>query len=305
MYQTNFGAFNGRSWEDLCQQIFKSKYATEGYVPLPASPGDYGIEGYTAHTGVAFQCYCPEKICSSAQLYEQQRDKITADLGKLKNNVVELGQRLGTTKIREWNFVSPTIDKHDLLRHAKTKEQEVRGWSLPILANDFTVLVKDVEFFLREIREIQSLNGEHLTFDLTPPQLDALSLDTTDYEANINRKSQLRVGKDGNVEKRKQALAQSTSESFLQSTPYLRGIENTAPTIYFSLLRLFKEFELQVREASATRTGTPEELTIMLRSELEHRISGDLGSKLDGTTAAQLSRQMIARWLAVCQLDFD
>lgn len=305
MYQTQFGPFNGRSWEDLCQQVFKAKYAVDGYVSMPASPGDYGIEGYTAHTGLAFQCYCPEKHFNSAQLFESQRDKITTDLGKLEKNLTALTKRLGSTKIREWNFVSPTIDKNELLRHAKTKEAEVRQWGLPILASDFTILLKDGDFYLREIREIQSLNGQPLTFDLTPPQLHDLTADMSEYELNIDRKSSLRVGEGGNVEKRRESLVQITSESFLQSTPYLKTIEISAPTVYFSLLRLFREFELQVRDASATRTGTPEQLTIALRTDLEARIVRDLGEKLDGTTAAQISRHMIARWLAVCQLDFD
>ena len=305
MYQTRFGAFNGRSWEDLCQQVFKSRYAVDGYLAMPTSPGDFGIEGYTAHTGLAFQCYCPEKICGSGELYENQRDKITTDLGKLRTNVSELTKRLGSTKICEWNFVSPTIDKNQLLRHAKTKESEVRGWGLPILAPNFTILLKDGEFYQRDIGEIQSLNGRPLLFDLTPPQLAELTADFGEYESNIQRKSGLRVGSSGNMGKRTSILVQTTTESFLQSTQYLQRIESTAPTVYFSLTRLFREFELQVRETGATWTGTPEELTTKLRSELEERINRDLDGKIDGTTASQIARQMIARWIAVCQLDFD
>ena len=305
MYQTRFGAFNGRSWEDLCQQVFKAKYASDGYVAMPASPGDFGIEGYTAHTGMAFQCYCPEKLCTSAELYAHQRDKITADLAKLQANSVELAKRLGTTKVREWNFVCPTIDRNELLRHAKTKETEVRSWGLSILSPDFTVLLKDGEFYQREIREIQSLNGEPLKFELSPPQIADLSASASEYEVNIYRKSELRVGREGNAEKRTRDLAQSTLESFLQSTPYLREIENGAPTVYFGLLRLFREFEVQVREDCATRSASPDELTRKLKLDLEERIDRDFGTRVDGTTAAQISRHMIARWLAICQLDFE
>lgn len=305
MYNTQFGAFNGKSWEALCQQVFKAKYAVEGYLPMPASPGDYGIEGYTAHSGLAFQCYCPEKMCSLSELYVNQRDKITADLKKLKKNAAHLSARLGSTKIREWHFVSPVVDKNDLLKHAKSKEAEARAWNLPILANDFTVLLRDGEFYLKEIKEIQSLNGEPLIFGNDVPALSELTAQLGEYEANIARKTRLRVGDASNAERRIGKLTQSTLTSFLESTSYLRDIENGAPTLYFRLLRLINEFEKQVDELGATWTGTPDELTSMLREDLESRILSDLGSKLDSTTAAQIARRMIARWLGVCQLDFE
>lgn len=80
MFNTKFGPFNGSTWEGLCQQVFKRKYQAECYQQMPASPGDYGIEGYTSDTGWAFQCYCPEKHYERTELYDKQRDKITTDL---------------------------------------------------------------------------------------------------------------------------------------------------------------------------------------------------------------------------------
>ena len=99
MFTTKFGPFNGSTWEGLCQQVFKRKYQAECYQQMPASPGDFGIEGYTSVTGWAFQCYCPEKHYERTELYENQRDKITVDLRKLKDNVTDLQARLGSTKI--------------------------------------------------------------------------------------------------------------------------------------------------------------------------------------------------------------
>lgn len=65
MIETPIGQFTGTTWEAACQLAFKSKHGADGYQQIPASPGDYGIEGFTKHTGYAFQCYCPER------LYEQ------------------------------------------------------------------------------------------------------------------------------------------------------------------------------------------------------------------------------------------
>ena len=79
MFHTKFGAFNGDTWEDLCQLVLKRKHQNVGYQEMPASPGDYGIEGYTVTTGWAFQCYCPDKHYERTELYNKQRDKITED----------------------------------------------------------------------------------------------------------------------------------------------------------------------------------------------------------------------------------
>lgn len=305
MYPTHFGFFNGKSWEALCQQVFHLKHGTEGYQPMPASPGDYGIEGYTAHTGIAFQCYCPEKQCTFAVLYENQRDKITTDLGKLRKNEKALAARLGDTKIREWNFVTPTVEKNDLLAHAKAKQAEVRSWKLSIVSDDFRVLLRDGEAYLHEIRQVQSLNGQPLVFDLTLPSFEQLDGEAHEYEENVRRKSGLRVEGQPNAPKRAAVLTQATLANFLQSSAYLRKIEEGAPTLYFRLLRLLKEYEMQVVEASVTHVGTAEELTLQLRTALEARIAKDMGDLVDSTTASQITRHMMARWLAVCQLDFD
>jgi hypothetical protein len=56
MFTTKFGTFNGSTWEALCQQVFKKKYQAEDYQPMPASPGDFGLEGFTLKTDLA-----PEK----------------------------------------------------------------------------------------------------------------------------------------------------------------------------------------------------------------------------------------------------
>ena len=124
MFTTKFGPFNGSPWARLCQLVFKRKYQAECYQQMQASPGDYGIEGYTV-TGMAFQCYCPEKHYDRTELYEKQRDKITADLRKLKDYHSELQSRLGSTKISRWVFVPPEIDRNALLQHAKAKEAEI------------------------------------------------------------------------------------------------------------------------------------------------------------------------------------
>lgn len=308
MFTTKFGAFNGSTWEGLCQQVFKHKYMAECYQQMQASPGDFGIEGYTVNTGWAFQCYCPEKHYERTELYEKQRDKITTDLRKLMDYQSELQARLGSTKISRWVFVTPEIDRNALLKHAKTKETEVRGWNLPILASDFTVLLHDGDDYIIEINAIRSASGEALIFDDAAPVLAALTGATEQYEQNVERKSRNRLAGKAmtqGFQERVQQLSQSTIESFLEADGYLRRISSTSPTTYLKLIRLINEYEREVIETSATWSGTAEELTIQVRDGLVKLVYEELAPEFDMANSKKVARLMTARWLAVCELDYE
>lgn len=307
MFITKFGAFNGSTWEDLCQQVFKRKYKAECYQQMQASPGDFGIEGYTVNPGWAFQCYCPEKHYERTELYEKQRDKITTDLRKLKSYQSELQARLGTTKVSRWVFVTPEIDRNALLAHAKTKESEVRSWGLPFLADDFTVLLHDGDHYIVEINEIRGASGEALVFDDTVPVLAALTGAQEQYEQNVHRKSECRLVDKAQLENfpaRVQQLSQRTIESFLEADGFLRRVSATSPTTYLKLIRLINEYERDVIDTSATWSGTAEELTIQVRDGLAKLVYEELSPEFDIVNSKKVARFMTARWLAVCELDY-
>lgn len=308
MLITKLGPFNGKNWEDLCQLVFKVKHGDEGYQHMPADPGDFGLEGFTITSGIGFQCYCPEKNYESQKLYEAQRDKITRDLGKLKDNEDAIKTRIGDTKLGKWYFVTPIIDKHALLEHVRNKEKEVRDWKLSILADDFEIHLRDIDFYIQEIHQVQSLNGTPIVFDITPPVLSPLIGPTEEYEANVRRKSELRLSskKDSpQIQKLVDSLYQQTFDNFLEGSGYLRKIEQDAPIVYFRLVRLLNEYEFQVKENATTWVGTAEELTAFVRDGLCKRIVKDLAPHIDETTANKISRHIVARWLAICELDFE
>ena len=74
------GNMNGDAWEDLCVRCYRMKYQEQHYVAIPAvHKGDAGIEGYTK-SGIVHQCYCPERSYSDNELYDHQRDKLSADI---------------------------------------------------------------------------------------------------------------------------------------------------------------------------------------------------------------------------------
>ncbi|QNA89535.1 hypothetical protein G4G28_15620 [Massilia sp. Dwa41.01b] len=308
MLVTKIGLFDGKSWESLCQLVFKRKYESAGYHEIPASPGDFGLEGFTLQSGIGFQCYCPDHNYNPTELYEKQRDKITTDLAKLRTYSSEIAQRIGSLKIREWHFVTPEIDRHKLISHARTKELEVRSWNLPILDPAFTIYLRDADYYHTEINAIRSLNGEALNFDVGPRLLPSLSGPPGEYEANLRRKTEVRLAPKSahpQFQRRLDSLFDQTQSAFLEHGAVLGRINSLAPAVYIKLMRIVSEYELAVTELTDTWSGPAEELVARVRDGLTHRITTQLSPQVDLTEAERVSRHIVARWLAVCELDFD
>lgn len=307
VFQTTYGGFDGNSWERLCQLVFKRKFAEDGYTHIPATPGDYGLEGFTKTTGCGYQCYCPDKVYPLKELYEKQRDKMTADLKKLQTNVADLTKVLGTTKLRRWHLVTPTIAHNDLIKHAQAKEAEVRGWNLSILAPDFQVLVHDADHYATEIQQMKLAVGEALDFGSLPAVLPDLDANSEAYEKNIMRKTRTRLAKTAadKLEHRVARLYAKTLREFLDHGPLLRRINDTAPTVHSRLARLINGYEAEVDERCFTWEGTPQDLTDKIRNGLSERIVRELAPAIGETDAADIARLIVARWIAVCEVDYD
>ena len=77
-------------------------------------------------SGIAYQCYCPEKDYSDEELFAHLRNKVTKDVGKLidKDNAKRLKQ-LGVHQIKEWHFVTPEYKDKRIIEHLEKKRKEV------------------------------------------------------------------------------------------------------------------------------------------------------------------------------------
>ena len=307
VFQTAYGAFDGNSWERLCQLVFKRKFTDDGYTHIPATPGDYGLEGFTKTTGCGYQCYCPEKVYPPKELYEKQRDKITTDLKKLQTNEADLTKVLGATKLRRWHLVTPIIAHNDLIKHAQAKEAEVRGWNLSILASDFQVLVHDADHYATEIQEMKLAVGQALDFGGLSTVLPELTDNSETYEKNVMRKTRKRLASSpaDKLESKVARLYTKTLREFLDHGHHLKRINDTAPTVHSRLARLINGYEADIGETCDTWVGTPQELTEKIRDGLTERIIKELAPAIDQTGAAQIARLIVARWIAVCEVDYD
>lgn len=289
----------------MCRQVFARKY--QGFQAVPASPGDYGIEGYTKPDGWAFQCYCPEKHYTQKELHEHLREKLTEDVKKLRDNAQHLPQIIGTTVLTRWIFVTPEINTHAFLAHAQKKEAELRSWQLPFAHAQITVEVQGGEFYAKEIHDIRSEAGEKPDLGgvplLLPPLNEALSV----YEAHVLRKSKLRLEKRADVDGgKKLAILYSKSLSwFLECDEHFRRIEAHAPKVHQRLVRLVNEFEELVAEQCMFQDDTPQALTKSVSVEFEERLTAEFSGQFDSADILALTRRVVARWLATCTLDYE
>lgn len=306
MIQTKYGTFDGDSWEDLCQIVFKRKYGDDNYQEMPASPGDFGIEGFIKNKGIAFQCYCPDKLYTQKELYEKQRDKITKDLGKLKKYEADIKKRIGEGEIMEWVFLTPHINDNELLKHAQKKQSDLIGLNLSIISPEFKVILKDADFYSKEINEVQLASGHKVMFLTEIESLESNDSESlSDYEMNISRKNKKRCTFNGELNVHKHSkLNILTAKKWTDGDSFLRQIEKDASEVYFQIIRVISQYEDEVEEMCITWQGNAEDLVSRIKNELGVRI-GEAIPALGEAERYRIADQVTSKWLALCPLDIE
>src|SRR5690606_16684474 len=176
-----------------------------------------------------------------------------------------------------------------------------------ILAPDFQILVHDADYYAAEIQEIKLAVGQALDFGGLSTVLPELTDHSETYEKNVMRKTRTRLASSpkDKMEGRVARLYAKTLREFLDHGPHLKRINDTAPTVHSRLARLINGYEAEVDERCFTCEGTPQELTDKIRDGLAERIVRELAPAIGETDAADIARMIVARWIAVCEVDYD
>jgi hypothetical protein len=274
MIQTDIGKMDGNTWEELCQAVYKKKYLN--YQEMVPSPGDWGVEGFILGGGITIQCYCPDREYDTATLHTKQVDKITRDLNKLYKYKTEIAKRIGSDKIKQWIFITPQIAKNDLLAHVRTKEQEVISWGLDIVDENFNIIIHDIGHYLKDFRDIQTLNGEQLVFsEHGDDGIDKVKY-ITEYELNIDRKNGIRsVISEVYNENVHRKLNDITTERFILGDLLIRKIEKQSSELYKSISRVINQYATEIEEVSITWDDTPKALIEKVSLQLKERFEKD------------------------------
>jgi hypothetical protein len=308
MYKTEYGNFDGNSWEDFCQVCFKMKYEVDGYQEMPAWQGDLGIEGFTRN-GILFQCYCPNEEYNPDKLYEEQRDKITSDLKKLVKNEIELKNYLKSIKIKQWIFVTPGYKKKDIVKHCQDKAEEYRNMNLSILDDDFDVLIYDIDFFATEIPLVLNYRDRKIeinpTSEKTEVEIADWKIQQISHVDNAIRKHGQRI--DTNVSNRDSkinALTQHSIEHFLNGNIVVKIMQEKFPTDFEKFMRVVGLFEKKLTEICIVNTDDNNTFYKQIENDLKSKLK-EAFSYIDPTTIDRLTEQVLADWILRCPINFD
>lgn len=308
MYKTEHGDFIGTTWEEFCQICFKRKYENEGYQEMPAWQGDLGIEGFT-RTGILFQCYCPDEEYAPDELYDRQRDKITKDLGKLISNQADLKLYLKQIKVKQWIFVTPGYKKKDIVRHCRDKADELRRLKLPLLDDNFDVLIHDIDFFAAEIPLV--LDYRKRKIEINPITLKS-DIEIADWRTsqitlvnNAIRKHGQRLSQSvQNRDEKINILTQLSIKNFLNGNFTIKTMQQKFPQEYEKFVRVVSDFEAKVEELCIVNIDENNKLYKEIEETLNYKLR-EAFSYIDQNTLDRLTEQVLADWILRCPIKFE
>lgn len=308
MIKTQYGTFDGDSWEAICQICFKQTFREESYQEIKATPGDYGIEGFT-RTGKAFQCYCPDDIYNADKLYEKQRDKITADLNKLKTYEKVLAEYLGTTKIDKWYFVTPTCGKNEIIAHCTKKKEEVKKWGLTIIDNDnFEIIFEEMSFLQPHLTTALEATNQKINLSTEGVEGDDPLIwkgKEISLVQNAQRKHGQRfVNSDEKIEAKVDVLTEQTIAYYLNGNSLLRIWQEEYPTEYEKFLAIISHVEKEVEEKCMFTSDDKNALYYSFKSLVEEKLTQSF-PKLETEMIMRLTNHVLADWILRCPISFD
>lgn len=310
MFTTNYGNFDGSSWEGMMQVIFKKKYQTNKYQRVPATPGDFGIEGFT-RDGQTFQCYCPDVNADNKTIYEKQRQKVTDDINKLQNYSKDLQKILGGTILKTWVLVTPRMGHHDLLTHCHKKRDLVKSWNLPFIDNsNFEVIVHEIEDYASDIGEYFELSKKKIA--IAPKALKEGGIikwreKQIDLVNNALEKNEIRLSSTSNsqpsVEKINE-LTNETAKNYLNGESILKRWLSSQPENHQRFVELMATVEDELKEKILLSTVDPNQLVNNVTLYMEGKIKAAF-EYLDESTVIRLKHYAVASWILRCPLYFE
>lgn len=307
------GGVDSKYWEELCVQAYTIKYSEFHFIEIPArNQGDAGIEGFTKiGTGIAIQCYYPESDFTFQELYTHQVNKISKDIKRLldEDNANKNLKRMGICPIKEWHFLVPEYSNKDLIKHAERKAKEVREKIkgnrelYDYLDENFTILLCTEKHIASYLTDIILTENAAISLDIILVDEDSIDWESTNSEIknNVRRK----VSKLTDDERHKELMTDMFMKGYVSGVSELLKINEYSTKIYSKIVNLIDEYTKKIQlESLMNSSGTvPSDKYRELSADFLKRIDEELHF-LNSTSRSRLSRQVMAKWLGDCPLDF-
>lgn len=304
---------DGEHWEALCDACYRDRYSDEVFVKVPATySGDTGIEGFT-HSGIVYQCYCPEKNYTDDDLYEHLRKKATQDIGKLidlKNS--NRIKKLGIKSIKQWHFVIPEYKDKRIIEHLESKRIEVvealklNPQELSYIDEDIVLALKTAHDFYTELARyiINPLTDLKLNLALRKTGVVDWSKCETEKIDNIKRKVKA-IMPQGSSKEDYDEMVNIWAESYVHGIEIMNQLRDTYGMIYEQLFELEQQYKTIV---SIRSTLNPEK---SMNYNMFIDILNEFGTKIkenftcfNEASIMEIQRDMVGGWLADCSLKF-
>lgn len=306
------GYMSGNAWEDLCVQCYRIRYQKDNYTAIPAVQwGDAGIEGFT-NKGIVHQCYCPERDYSDNELYDHQRDKLTADIEKLKKNADRL-KALGVPPVAEWHFNIPEYKDSRILIHAESKRQEVlrdkkdKPSNYAHISENFQVVIKTAEDFTPEISRIIRTSLSDMKLNLAIKHSSEPNWSNCDSKkvSNIQRKIKAIMLVDDTDENLNKIVGIYV-DYYISGLEILNNLRVNFPEIYEEIYLLEQSYKREVSIKILMNTNKTMNRTLFdeILNEFHLKLKQDFSSRFTEASISELKQDLIASWLADCSMEF-
>lgn len=305
MYITKYWEYDWDSWEDICKKCLKRKYELS-FQEMPAKVSwDLWIEWFILDEWLVFQCYCPDNNTDNEKLYNLQQTKITTDIRKLRANCEELRKYIGKSEVKKWIFIVPDYTNKELIKHARKKEAEVRGWKYPFIDSDFNIVIWTISDIENEIKYIRKGldNKDIFPDDISAEKVVDWSNKEIDLVKNANRKNTILLEENKRKsEENINILTESTIKMFFDYDGIIRKWQNEYPEEYEKFLQVKKSYEKWLNSETLLSNSASiayDKITLNFKTLLEQSFPN-----IGAPTIATLAKWTVADWILRCPLNF-
>lgn len=310
---------DGDQWESFCHTCLKFRHQKDNYKPVDAvsykpidekDKGDYGLDGFT-FTGIAYQCYLPEKQYSDKELYEHLYSKIRTDINKLNTYKDKIEPLLNGVKIKTWYFTTPKIIySTDFHRLCNNYENDLKALNLSFIDIDFKIGFVDLDNLKPETNIFFNSYNDSLNFGTEIPDSQIIEDYKTKTENNylINnalRKNAKLFPEDGNdysiniIDK-----TNYTIEDYLIGEDIKKQWSDILDIEYEKFLKIKSALERIIKSQSTVPFPDRNKKIEEIRKMLVDKLSIEFPKLLNEADKENLASSIIADWIMRCPLDF-